>query len=178
MGARRVADVETDSRILGNPGTPAFQVDRYPFYLINRLVIRYNSIIEPQLRAMGVDIRYWSVLMILGERDPRGVRDIADAAVIPLSTMTRMIQRMATAGLVDARMSDADARVTEVSLTPEGQDKLRIARAVIAPVYAQVIGGVGDQEFLQFLSLLKHLHQNLAGPAQAIEEKPGDPIEK
>lgn len=150
-----------DSRILGDPGTPAFQVEKYPFFLLNRLVSRYNKIIEPRLRAIGIDIPNWRVLMILGEQAPRGVRDIADAAVIPLSTMTRIIQRMAAAGLVAATISAEDARVTEVALLPAGEAKLHEARAATAPVYARVITGLAARDFERLIGLLGRLHANL-----------------
>ena len=45
-----------DPRKLGDPGTAAFHVDKYPFYLLNRLVSRYNVIIESRLREIGLDI--------------------------------------------------------------------------------------------------------------------------
>lgn len=150
-----------DNRILGDPGTPSFQVEKYPFFLLNRLVGRYNAIIDPRLRAIGLDIPYWRVLMILGERSPRGVRDIADAAVIPLSTMTRIIQRMVAAKLVQAAPSLEDARVTEVSLLPLGETKLAEARAITAPIYAQVIRGISRPEFDRLIALLDQLHTNL-----------------
>lgn len=153
-----------DSRILGDPGTAAFQVGKYPFFLLNRLVGRYNKIIEERLRDVGIDIPYWRVLMILGERAPRGVRDIADAAVIPLSTMTRIVQRMAAAGLVAAAISAEDARVTEVTLLPAGEATLREARKATAPVYAKVIRGLGARDFDRLIGLLDQLHANLATP--------------
>jgi DNA-binding MarR family transcriptional regulator len=150
-----------DNRILGDPGTPAFQVEKYPFFLLNRLVGRYNGVIDARLRSIGLDIPYWRVLMILGEAAPRGVRDIADAAVIPLSTMTRIIQRMAAAGLVAAGCSAEDARVTEVSLLPLGEAKLAEARGVTAPVYARIIGGLSQRDFDRLILLLDRLHANL-----------------
>lgn len=63
-----------DVFLSGNPGAAAFRVKRYPFYLLNRLVSRYNSIIDARLRAIGLDIPSWRVLMILGEKSPRGAR--------------------------------------------------------------------------------------------------------
>lgn len=151
-----------DNRIAGDPGTPAFRVEKYPFFLLNRLVGRYNAIIEPKLRAIGLDVPYWRVLMILGEASPRGVRDITVSAVIPLSTMTRIIQRMAASGLVDATPSHEDARVTAVSLTLLGQEKLAEARRATAPVYAQAIRGIDARDFSKLISLLDRLHANLA----------------
>lgn len=150
-----------DTRQLGDPGTPAFQVEKYPFYLLNRLVARYNSIIEERLRAIGLDIPYWRVLMILGQQSPLSIRDIAGAAVINLSTMTRIVQRMTAVGLVDCRTRPEDNRVTEVSLTPSGEEKLAAARAATAPVYHKVIGGVGRSEFDQIIETLNRFHTNL-----------------
>ncbi|AJP71661.1 MarR family winged helix-turn-helix transcriptional regulator [Sphingomonas hengshuiensis] len=145
----------------GNPGTRDFRVERYPFYLLNRLVSRYNSVIDGQLRAIGLDIPYWRVLMILGERSPRGTREIAEAAVINLSTMTRIIQRMAAAELVSATSSAEDARVTLVTLTAAGKAKLRQARKVAAPVYEHLIEGLEPDDFERLIALLNRLHDNL-----------------
>jgi len=144
-----------------NPGTAAFKVERYPFYLLNRLVSRYNGIIEARLRTIGLDIPSWRVLMILGERSPRGTREIAEAAVINLSTMTRIIQRMAAAGLVSATSSAEDARVTLVTLTDDGSEKLNEARGVSAPVYEHLVAGLGPQEFEMMIGLLNRVHDNL-----------------
>jgi DNA-binding MarR family transcriptional regulator len=150
---------------LGDPGTSAFQVDKYPFYLLNRAVSRYNIIIEARLRAIGIDIPYWRVLMILGEKQPRSVGQIAETAVINLSTMMRIIQRMETAGLLSSASSIEDGRVTEVSLTPHGQEKLGAARAITAPIYEAVIDGFSTRDFDRLIDLLNRLHGNLANIA-------------
>ncbi|MBN3558747.1 winged helix-turn-helix transcriptional regulator [Sphingomonas yabuuchiae] len=152
-----------DHRTQGDPGTTAFQVERYPFFLINRLASRYNATIEPRLRAIGLDIPNWRVLMILGEQAPRGVRDIAEAAVIPLSTMTRIVQRMAAADLVTLTPSAEDARVTMVALTATGESKLAEARMATSPVYQQVITGLSARDFDRLLSLLDRVYRNLEG---------------
>lgn len=145
----------------GNPGDSAFRVKRYPFYLLNRLVSRYNSIIDQRLRAIGLDIPSWRVLMILGERSPRGAREIAEAAVINLSTMTRIIQRMSAAGLVTTAASQDDARVTLVALAPLGESQLAQARQATAPVYDHLIEGLDPQDFEKLIVLLDSLHDNL-----------------
>lgn len=150
-----------DNRPFGDPGTAAFQVERYPFFLLNRLLSRYNAVIESRLRTIGIDIPFWRVLLILGERSPRGIRDIADAAVIPLSTMTRIVQRLAAAGFAICEPSAEDARVTMVSLSPLGQQKLTEARAATSPVYKAVIRDVSASEFDQLVSLLGRLRTNL-----------------
>lgn len=150
-----------DSRDQGDPGAAGFRVEKYPFFLLNRLVGRYNIVIEGRLRGIGLGIPAWRVLMILGERDGRGVREIADGAIIPLSTMTRIVQRMAAAGLVAASGSRTDARITTVSLLPAGRAKLAEARRVTAPVYRKIIAGFTEQDFVRLLDALGAMQANL-----------------
>lgn len=95
------------------------------------------------------------------------MRDLADAAVIPLSTMTRIVQRMATAGLVEAGPSAEDARVTMVKLTATGEEKLAEARSATSPVYARTIDGLSARDFDRLVDLLERLHANLGDQAMS-----------
>jgi DNA-binding MarR family transcriptional regulator len=152
---------QCDNRTLGNPGTPAFQLDKYPFYLLNRAVSRYNIVIEARLRDIGIDIPTWRVLMILGESAPRSIGRIAESAVINLSTMMRIIERMRKAGLVSTAANPDDARVTDVYLAPAGDEKLGAARAATALVYAGLIRGFSSRDFDRLVALLGKLQDNL-----------------
>ena len=161
---RRVSDLDCmpgDNRRLGDPGSPGFKVDRYPFYLLNRAVSRYNIVIEARLRTIGLDIPNWRVLMVLGEHMPRSVGELADAAVINLSTMLRIVQRMQKAGLVSSEVKADDARVRQVFLTDAGHDLLAAAREITAPVYAGVIAGFSAADFDRLIGLIGRLQENL-----------------
>jgi len=151
----------SDNRRLGDPGSPAFQLDKYPFYLLNRAVSRYNIVIEARLRTIDLDIPNWRVLMVLGERAPRSIGQIAEACVINLSTMMRIIGRMKNAGLVTSAASRDDARVTEVFLTDEGHARLDRARTITAPIYQAVIDGFSSDDFDRMIGDLGRLHDNL-----------------
>ena len=151
-----------DLRPLADPGSDDFQVEAYPFYLLNRAVSRYNVVIGKELRRIGIDIPTWRVLMILGERQPLRIGRIAEMAVINISTMMRIVERMQKAGLVTATTSEFDGRATDVSLTSSGQDKLSAARSVTAPVYRRVIKGMSAAEFSRLLASLNRIHDNLS----------------
>ena len=154
---------KVDERLLGDPGSSSFQVDRYPFFQLNRLVSRYNGVIIPRLRSIGLDIPFWRVLTTVSERGSIGTAELAEAAVIPLSTMTRIVQRMVAANLLEARESKEDARVTLVSLQPLGEAKVSEARVLLAPIYKQFISGLSERDFTKLLSLLGRVHANLDG---------------
>lgn len=152
-----------DLRPFGDPGSEEFRVEAYPFYLLNRAAGRYNVVIESQLRPIGIDIPTWRVLMILGETEPLPIGQVAKSAVINLSTMMRIVERMTKAGLILTATSASDGRVTELSLTPLGRDKLAAARVATAPIYQQIIRGFSAADFGRLLDYLNRLHDNLDG---------------
>ena len=150
-----------DLRPLGDPGSPDFQVDAYPFYLLNRALSRYNTVIEPELRRIGIDIPAWRVLMILGEQSPLPIAQVARSAVINLSTMMRIVERMVKAGLVVTAPNPDDGRATDLSLTDAGRAMLAAARDTTAPLYRKLIRGISARDFSKLLGLLNQLHDNL-----------------
>lgn len=162
----------TDLRELGDPGSEGFHLDAYPFYLLNRAVSRYNVVIESELRRIGIDIPTWRVLMILGEAEPRPIAQVARCAVINISTMARIVDRMIDTGLVQASPSASDGRVTELALTGTGRKKLAAARKITAPVYRRLIRGFSARDFESMLGHLNRLHDNLEGTVRRPVKRP------
>ncbi len=150
-----------DLRPFGDPGSDHFRVDAYPFYLLNRAVGRYNTVIESELRKIDLDIPSWRVIMILGEAQPRPIAQISKAAVINISTLMRIVERMQRADLVESAPSESDGRVTELRLTEKGVRKLSAARTATAPVYHKLIKGFSAADFSRLLILLSKLYDNL-----------------
>lgn len=150
-----------DLRPFGDPGSDQFRVDAYPFYLLNRAVSRYNVVIDSQLRGIGLDIPGWRVLMILGETEPQPIAQVAKSAVINISTMMRIVERMQKAELIETAPSESDGRVTELRLTATGRDKLAAARDITAPIYHKLIRGFSANDFSRLLDMLNRLHDNL-----------------
>ncbi|MDK2760563.1 MAG: MarR family transcriptional regulator [Sphingopyxis sp.] len=150
-----------DLRPYGDPGSAAFRVEAYPFFQLNRAASRYNMVIEAELRAIGIDIPTWRVLMILGEAQPLPIGQVSKMAVINISTMMRIVERMVKARLIETQASEQDARVTEVLLTDLGREKLAAARGVTSPVYKRLIKGLSASEFSRLLGLLGKLYGNL-----------------
>lgn len=154
-------DLAEDLRPFGDPGSDQFRVDAYPFYLLNRAVSRYNVVIESLLRQIGLDIPSWRVLMILGEAEPLPIAQVAKSAVINISTMMRIVERMQKADLIETTASSSDGRVTELRLTATGREKLSAAREASAPVYRKLIRGFSATDFGRMLDMLGRLHDNL-----------------
>src|SRR3546814_11107670 len=83
--------------------------------------------------------------MVLGEEQPRPIGQVSKMAVINISTMMRIVERMVKAGLIETQTSTQDARVTELLLTDLGAEKLAAARGVTSPVYKRLIKGRSEE---------------------------------
>nr|WP_255536568.1 MarR family winged helix-turn-helix transcriptional regulator [Pacificimonas pallii] len=148
-------------RPLGDPGSTQFEVKYYPFYLLNRAVGRYNTVIEMELRKIGLDIPGWRVLMILGEQSPRPIAQVAKTAVINISTMTRIVERMVASELIETVPCGKDRRVRQLALTGSGHEKLAAARKLAEPVYRKLVDGFSASEFADLIDYLNRLYTRL-----------------
>ena len=76
---------------------------------------------KPQLDALGITYPQYLVLSALWEVDGRNVGEIADRLSLEPSTVTPLVKRLVTAGLVTRERNPDDERQVLVRLTEEGQ---------------------------------------------------------
>ena len=150
-----------DAKILGDPASPGFRVELSPFFQMNRTVGAYGLTMERALRAVGMDIPRWRVLMLAHERGPVSVGEIADGGVLKLSTATRVVQRLRDEGLVRLRRSSVDARVTEVQTTAAGARAVEVIRGVASEVYRDAFAGLDGEVVEVLIRTLTHVQKNL-----------------
>lgn len=153
------------ARLRSDPASPGFRIADYPFYLVNRAAARYAIDMGKALKGIGMDLPTWRALMILHERSPRSVTEIADQAVIRLSTMTRVVQRLDRSGLVRLASRPSDGRVTDVAITPAGIDAVSRVREVAARMYQRAFGDFSARDLETLNELLGRILHNLSrGP--------------
>jgi DNA-binding MarR family transcriptional regulator len=152
---------QTDAKLRGDPANPDFKVAEWPFYLIARTARRYEMDMEEALRRIDMDVPSWRAIMLVHEQNPSSVSEIADRAVTRLSTMTRVIQRLEKRGLVKLDTRAADARVTEVFITPHGEEIVEQVRAVASRIYQSVFKDMSATEIETLNSLLLRVFNSL-----------------
>ncbi len=90
------------------------------------------DILDAELQdERGISLRWYDVLVHLEEAE-HGIRmnELAGRILASKSGLTRVIDRMEEAGLVERRRPAGDRRVIEIVMTPSGQRALRSARSV------------------------------------------------
>ena len=99
--------------------------------------------------------------MLLHESSPSSVSEMAERGVMRLSTMTRVVQRLQKSGLVRLTTRAADARVTEVHITPSGEEALQQVRAVASRIYQSAFADLDSAEIETLNGLLRRVFSNL-----------------
>lgn len=80
-----------------------------------------NRFYKPLLGELGLTYPQYLVLVALWERDEQFVGQLGELLHLESNTLTPLLKRLESAGLVRRRRAANDERVVQVSLTPEGR---------------------------------------------------------
>lgn len=159
---------------LADPAHPGFRLETSPFYWLTRASGRYLLEMERRLKAIGMDVPRWRVLIILAETEPASIGELGERSVVKLPTMTRIVQRMEAAGLVVTAARASDARVTEARMTPAGRAALARVRGEGSAVFGAAFGGIDGGEIDALIALLHRVFDNLGAPPPPRRPRAGD----
>jgi len=151
----------TDAKTRGDPAHPQFRIAEWPFYLIARTARRYEMDMEDALLRIDMDLPSWRAVMWLHEHNPSSVSELAEHAVIRLSTMTRVVQRLEKRGLVTLARRAADARVTDVRLTSNGEQVVEQVRTVASRIYQAAFKDFDAADIETLNDLVRRVFGNL-----------------
>jgi len=108
------------------------------------------------LRPRGLTINDFEALLHLSRADGKRLRriDLVDRLMLTPSGVTRLLDGLQAAGLVENRHCDDDARVTWATLTQEGLDTLECVAVMHTDVLRSLFRGALDEDEVAQLSEL------------------------
>jgi MarR family transcriptional regulator, organic hydroperoxide resistance regulator len=106
------------------------KLDRQICFLLYGASRAVTQIYQPLLEPLGLTYPQYLVLLVLWEDDGASVRTLCERLYLDSGTLTPLLKRMESAGLIRRQRSDSDARVVDVHLTPAGRRLKRAARRV------------------------------------------------
>jgi DNA-binding MarR family transcriptional regulator len=121
-------------------------LDRQVCFALVTTARRVVSIYGPVLEPLGLTHPQYLVMLALWESNPRRVRDLADALYLEPPTLSPLLKRLESAGLIERRRDPDDDRALAVSLTPAGLALRERALAVPGKVMERLGVGVGELE--------------------------------
>ncbi|MRX45449.1 MarR family transcriptional regulator [Agromyces sp. Q22] len=116
---------------------------------------------RPSLDPLGLTHPQYLVMLALWEQSPLRLREIADRLHLEPATVSPLVGRLESAGLVTRRRSAADERAVDIELTADGEQLRERALAVPGEVVARLGYPVERLERLrdELTSLLEAAHR-------------------
>lgn len=146
-------------------------------HTIYRISLKNRSVIGSLLRPIGLFPGQEILLMHLWERDGCSQADLVEALGVDHSTVTRMLQRLESAGLVERRSSSQDRRVMLVSLTDAGRGLRAEIERIWRELERRTTAHLTDRQREQLLHLLQSVEAHLR-PAVAPDDDPPSAAER
>lgn len=150
---------------MSSPGSPdearvlenARFIDDYLAYLLAQASNRISHEFHREVTAAGLSVTEWRVLASLAGSNGESIGDLSVLALTKQPTLSRVVQRMESDGLVERTRVRSDRRQTVVRATDKGRQlgaalcdrALRHQRAVLAPF--------GEDNARMLLTMLREL---------------------
>jgi DNA-binding MarR family transcriptional regulator len=140
---------------------PAYTIEAATPYLLNRIANRLNRLLVDELKSQGMTFRDWRVLAFLAATDRRTIVELAEYSVIPHSTLSRLLDRMARNGLVKRTSAAHDLRAVALSLTAAGRKRYERILPLALALNAELMRGFTPDERRTLAALLGRMRDNL-----------------
>lgn len=114
-----------------------------------------------QLKSMGLYIGQEMLLLSLQSEDGMTQSQLASRNRLDLSTITKVVQRMERAGLVQRRADPDDARISRVYLTEQGRALCEPAWQMWLDLEQRLTAGLTEAERVLLHRLLATIAKNL-----------------
>lgn len=108
----------------------------------------FNRAYRPLLEPLGLTYPQYLALLALWEEDDRTVKALGEMLYLDSGTLTPLLKRLETAGLVRRRRDEKDERLVRISLTAAGAAMRETASHVPDAIACQV-GDAGEAEALR-----------------------------
>lgn len=96
------------------------KVDNFICFALYSAGHAFTRLYKPLLEPLGLTYPQYLVMAVLWEKDDRPVGEIGEKLLLESSTLTPLLKRLETAGLVRRTRDRDDERVVRIQLTAEG----------------------------------------------------------
>lgn len=132
-------------------------------YLLVQVCKAHRARVQARLSEVGLYAGQEMILLRLCEGQGVTQSQLVEDLCVEPPTVTKMLQRMASAGWIERRQDAEDARVSRVYLTPQGEALEDSLRAIWSELEDELTTGLSDMEQALLRRLLRQLHDNLSG---------------
>lgn len=118
-----------------------------------------TAVYQPLLEPLGLTYPQYLVLLVLWETDGIRVSSIGERLHLDSGTLTPLLKRMETQGVIERRRNADDERVVEVHLTAAGKRLRKAATEIPKTLFCKA--GMPGEDMVRLQKALRKLTQNL-----------------
>ncbi|KMQ60971.1 MarR family transcriptional regulator [Chryseobacterium sp. BLS98] len=127
----------------------------FPLYVIAKEI---TGLYRPFLDEIGITYPQYLVMMVLWENDGLPVNHIGEKLFLDSGTLTPLLKRLETKGIISRKRKKEDERVVEVFLTEAGKQLQQKACEIPGKIQAKI--GVETEDLLHLKeTILKILNK-------------------
>ena len=115
-----------------------------------------------ELDPLGITYEQFVVLTHLYHEPDLSQTELADAAFMDKTSLTRMLRRMEEAELIRRDPDEADSRVNRVNLIPKGRELEERVVRIRWDGLGRASQGLGKEEVKDLKRMLDHVFSNMA----------------
>ncbi|MGH6632091.1 MarR family winged helix-turn-helix transcriptional regulator [Sphingopyxis sp.] len=131
-------------------------------FLLNDTARLFRRSFNARTRDSGITALQWRLITYLKRHE--GVRQgpLAELIEVEPITLSRMVDRLVEAGLVERRADPADRRAWKLYLTPRAGELLNGMRPIADALTAEAVEGLSAAEVDQLVGLVERVRANLS----------------
>lgn len=131
-------------------------------FLLNDTARLFRRALNARMKDSGITALQWRLISYLKRHE--GIRQgpLAELIEVEPITLSRMVDRLAEAGLIERRADPADRRAWRLHLMPRAHDLLEGLRRTADELAAEASEGLTDAERDQLVRLVARVRCNLS----------------
>lgn len=131
-------------------------------FLLNDSARLFRRAFNARTRDMGITALQWRLISYLKRHE--GIRQgpLAELIEVEPITLSRMVDRLEDAGLIERRADPTDRRAWRLHLTPRAADLMSNARDLTETLTEEATEGLSAAELDQLVTLVERVRANLS----------------
>lgn len=164
-----VSGMPTSTRI-ENEAPNALALEEQVCFALSVAARNVVAVYKPILEPMGLTHPQYLVMLVLWDHEPISVRALSAKLHLDPGTLSPLLKRLESSGLVRRERNPEDERTLAVTLTPSGRALREEALAVPPAVVSRL-----DMELEELVALREQLTRVIAATRSALDGQPGAP---
>lgn len=144
-----------------------FSTDRSLGFLVSDLARLLRRTMDRRLQSLGLTQAQWRALVHLSRSEGLTQAALAESLEIQPITLTRLLDRMQSAGWVERRTHPLDRRAVQLYLAPRSQPILVEMNARATEILSEAMRGIAAGAQKQVLDTLERIKQNVVAAEAA-----------